>query len=123
MTTTITPEALRALIEDGKRWQKVRASSVCGGSDAQAINVFGESLATIAKLTAALEAQADQIARLKAENATLREAVNKAAGWFEECAKSHRARGQLVFAARALGFAFILRGLTDRAALQGGGDE
>lgn len=36
--TDDTLKALRALIEDGRRWQKVCASSVRGGSDAQAIN-------------------------------------------------------------------------------------
>lgn len=45
-----------SLIAEAREWQKVKPEAVCGGSDAQAINVFRDALADIRRLADALEA-------------------------------------------------------------------
>lgn len=66
------PKALHAediawACEIRNRWLKVRPNAVCGGSDAQAVNVFTEALSDLLSLSAIVSAAAQAIEARRAE--------------------------------------------------------
>lgn len=77
--------------EDFERWAEVKPEAVCGGSDAQAINVFREALLFIARCRVAIAAEREACAMIALEQ-TYTSRVDAASA--DIIAAAIRARGE-----------------------------
>lgn len=75
--------------EDFERWAEVKPEAVCGGSDAQAINVFREALLFIARCRVAIAAEREACALIALEQTSRIDAASA-----DIIAAAIRARGE-----------------------------